>query len=280
MTGDQQLPSLPTSLPQSRAAGHRSLELNNLVRNWRGRLDPATFPGLAGSRKKRRLSQEDVAHFAGTSSFWYGTLERGMVDSNYSDDFLDRVAYTLRLTPDERRALYLLAVEREPSPQVVRSPPGINEVVRRVVDQQPWPAYISDENWDFVAHNDHLASWFPWVQYKINIMWWVFTYPDARRQLYDWEGTWAPTMLAQMRMASAVDQENTYLATLIERILRANAFARDLWESHVTVHQHPDGDRRQLLIPPDDTLQTVEIVASTLFRAPTTRLIVLVPIDE
>lgn len=172
-------------------------------------------------------------------------------------------------------------MERQPASVEVTSPPGINDVVRQVVGAQPWPSYISDGAWDVVAYNNRLVTWFPWIPYNINIMLWVFTYPEAQRQLHDWETKWAPPMLAQMRMARAADPDNERLATVIDEILRQNRFARHLWESqHAGVVWHPDGHRRQVRVPPHGTIQTVEIVASTLFRAPNTRMLMMVPVDD
>jgi hypothetical protein len=46
------------------------------------------------------------------------------------------------------------------------------------------------------------------------------------------------------------------------------------------MYAHPDGDRRQLLLPSDGTIRTVEIVAMGLMRFPQARLIMLVPVDS
>lgn len=276
MTGDHE----PFRDAPSSATENRSAELSRHMRLWRHRLDPSTGPGSAGTRRKRRLSQEDVAQMAGTSAYWYGTLERGQIDSAYSDDLLDRVAYALRLNPDERRVLYLYAVNREPLSRDLPSEPQLNDVLRRFIDRQPWPAYASNESWDYLAYNDRLVQWFPATGYNINIMWWVFTYPEARHLLYDWEGTWAPLMLAQMRMASAANPDNQRLKALIAEILRVNRYARDLWEHQATVYVHPDGDRRKLYVAPDDTLLSIEIVALAPLRAPKIRLIAMVTLDD
>lgn len=179
--------------PPTTHAADPGKELARLVRFWRRRLDPATISDLAGTRRKAKVSQEDMGRLIGATSFWYGTLERGDHTVNYSDDFLDRVAEALLLSPTERRALYLYAAQREPLPQPTRATMEVNDVVQRLLDDQSWPAYISDEAWDFIAYNDHLAQWFPWVKEQNNLMRWAFTYPEARHQLHDWETTWAPS---------------------------------------------------------------------------------------
>jgi len=267
--GDQLPPDMPTD---------PSAELARLVRSWRERLNPAEIPGLSGysSRRKTIVTQEDIARLIEFSSVWYGKLERGE-PARYSDDFLDRAAIALRLTDDERMTLYLYAVGREPAPRGQHTTDLAPGGLRQIVHAQPWPAYISDEAWDVPEYNQHMRDWFPWVGYERNVMRWVFTYPEARQQLYDWDTDWAPLMLAQMRVANARNPNNMRLANLIREILRVNPDARRLWESEPTVYVHPDGDRRRLHLPYHDDVIGVEIVALGPLRATNVRLMMLIP---
>jgi transcriptional regulator with XRE-family HTH domain len=255
-------------------------ELSRLVRAWRERLDPAQIPGHDThflGRRKTTVSQEDVARLIGASSVWYGKLERGEA-VNYSDDFLDRTAYALRLSAAEKTALYLYAVGREPAPREQKTV-KLTDEVRRIVDAQPWPAYISDEAWDVVVYNQHMQDWFPWVSYEQNVMRWTFTYPEARQQLYNWAADWAPLMLAQMRLANAKNPDNMRLANLIREIIGANDDARRLWDSDPMVYVHPDGDRRELHLPYHREVKRIELIALAPLRAPNVRLMMLLPLD-
>lgn len=262
-----------------------STELSRLVRSWRSRLDPADFPGHAipgfrytRRRRKTRMTQEDVAQLIGVSSVWYGLLERGDRSQNYSDDFLDRTAYVLRLNPSERTALYLYAVGREPDTHDEVIDP-LTPQLRRLLASQIHPAYLSNENWDVIAYNDAMCEWFPWVRYERNVMRWVFTYSDARRQLHRWDTDWAPLMLAQMRLANARNPDNLRLASLIDEIRSHNADAQQLWEQDPMVYTHPDGDHRQLHLPKHHGIKTVEIIAMSPMRAPALRFVTLVQVD-
>jgi transcriptional regulator with XRE-family HTH domain len=169
-----------------------STELARLVRSCRERLNPDEIPGLnagrAGVRRRRRrtVSQELVANLVGYSVGWYSSLERGE-PQNYSTDFLDRVAYTLRLTRTEKTLLFLYATGHDPAVQRPSSKADLAKQLKPVLEAQPWPAYISDEAWDLVDSNTHMRDWFPWVTYERNVMRWVFTYPESRKQLYRWE---------------------------------------------------------------------------------------------
>jgi transcriptional regulator with XRE-family HTH domain len=250
------------------------------MRGWRERLDPRSIAGLGRGLRRRTVSQELMAHLVGVSPMWYGKLERGEREPNYSEELLDRVAYALQLNDDERDVLYLLAVGRPPVPRV-RAPAGaVNEVMARVVHAQPWPAYVSDRSWDVVVYNRHMARWFPHFDYELNIMRWVFFYPASRLQLIDWETSWAPLMLAQMRAANARWPENKRLAGLIRESLSVNEFARRLWHTQPMVYVHPDGDRRKLNLPFEQGAREIEIVALTPMRADDMRVVMLVPLHE
>ncbi|GAB1639657.1 helix-turn-helix transcriptional regulator [Krasilnikovia sp. MM14-A1259] len=260
-------------------AGEPGIELARLVRSWRERLDPTGIPGLVtATRRRKTVSQEEIARLIGVSAVWYGNLERGE-RVNYSDDFLDRTAYALRLSEPERMMLYLYAVGREPAARRRSTTVELTDVLQRIIESQPWPAYISDEAWDLVAYNQHMADWFPWVGYESNVMRWVFTYNEARQQLVDWETAWAPLMLAQMRVANARNPSNMRLANLIREICRVNPDARRLWEHETTVYVHPDGDHRRLHLPYHHQVKDIEIVALAPLRAANVRLMMLPPLD-
>ncbi|MBM2623879.1 helix-turn-helix domain-containing protein [Actinoplanes sp. LDG1-06] len=252
------------------------VELARCVRAWRKRLDPDEIPGFQqawpGSRRRPRVSQEQVAALIGYSTHWYSRLELGD-QQNYSSDFLRRVAHVLRLSADEMRLLFLLAGKQLPTSTRRTTPDGLEPVL----DAQPWPTYLSDEAWDLVGHNEQMRSWFPWVvQDDANVMRWVFTYPEARQQLVRWETEWAPQMLAQMRAGQLRYPDNQRLHSVITEILDVNKDARELWEKPLAKF-HPDGDRRSLYLPRHREPHPIQVVALEPFRAPGHRLVMLVP---
>lgn len=260
-----------------------SEELARLVRSWRERLNPDEIPGLhvhgARSRRRKRVSQEQAAALIGYSVGWLSSLERGE-KQNYSVDFLDRVAYTLRLSPAEKTLLFLLATGHEPPIPVRESTMEVTETVRKLLDAQPWPAYINNEAWDLIAYNQHMQKWFPWVAgHESNVMRWVFTYPEARQQLHQWDSDWGPQMLAQMRFAHARFPGNKRLTEVISEILRVNTDARQFWDDAST-HIHPDGDRRSLYLPYHRKVQPIELVALEPMRAPGSRVMMLIPVEH
>jgi transcriptional regulator with XRE-family HTH domain len=278
MTLDGEAPTQPVDV-----AGDPAAELSRLVRAWRHRLDPDSIAGLVrGPRTGSHVTQAEMAYLTQTSTVWYGKFERGE-HANYSEEFLERVSAALRLNPDERRELYLLAVGHEPALNAgpvsdFKPSAGLS----RLVDAQPWPCYTSDQAWDVVSYNEHMLNWFPWVGggYENNIMRWVFLHPEARVQLFNWETDWAPLMLAQMFHAHAQRRDNTRLSRLIQEVLARNEFARHLWEGQPKVYLHPDGDRRKLHLPYLHGVVEIEIVALEPLRASGVRVMNLIPVGE
>jgi transcriptional regulator with XRE-family HTH domain len=253
----------------------KSLALH--VRAWRLRLQPEMMPGLlhgrSGGRRRRHVSQEQIAMLVGCSTHWYSRLELGIVE-NYSDDFLQRVGRVLRLSPEEMTLLFLLTTGKEPATPT-RLP--VLDGLEGVLEGQPWPAYLSNEAWDIIGHNAQMEDWFPWVVQKdANVMRWVFTYADARQQLVRWDTDWAMPMLAQMRIAQARYPNNQRLREVIAEVLECNRDARNLWERPMA-YLHPDGDRRALYLPRHAEPQPVQIVALEPLRAPGSRLVMLAP---
>jgi transcriptional regulator with XRE-family HTH domain len=257
----------------------RAEELSSLMLGWRLRLQPEQVPGLFVHRRRRkgRVSQEEVAALAGISAPWYGYLERGDVSRRYSTDILDRVAFVLRLSDDERRVLHLLATAQEPPAKELGAEVEISPALQATLSCQPWPAWISDPSWRRIALNSATHAWFPHTLREDNVMRWVFKYPASRVQLCNWETVWAPRMLAQMRAALAKWPDDQGLQQIVAESLEVNDFARHWWSTSHEVVQHPDGDRRELYLPNAGEPTKVEIVAKTPMRYPDLRLVEVVP---
>jgi transcriptional regulator with XRE-family HTH domain len=87
---------------------------SEFLRRCRARIKPEDVglpPG--GHSRTGGLRREDVAALSGVSASWYTWLEQGR-DIRVSDEVLERVSQTLRLTDDERTYLYSLVQHRPP----------------------------------------------------------------------------------------------------------------------------------------------------------------------
>ncbi|MEU6285186.1 helix-turn-helix transcriptional regulator [Streptomyces sp. NPDC047028] len=226
--------------------------LPELLRSWRRRADPRTFPGLpVHGRRGKGLTHGDVARLAGVSARWYGALEQGR-DAGYSADFLDRVSAALRLSRAERHALYVRAVGRPPALAAVPEADAtaeMDEVLQRLVDRQaPDPAVVTDLAWNMVGYNEPARLWFPGAVREANQMRWTFLSPEAREQLLDWEEDWARPYLGQIRYERGNHPDNEPLRRLERDILAGSTTARTIWDRRELV-DHGDGALRRLRLP-------------------------------
>lgn len=224
-----------------------------LLIRWRERLDPMSIPGLVspGRRRKRRVSQAEVARMAGISERWYWELENGR-QANFSSKSLDSLAHALRLSPAERLTLYLHVTGEPPAPHVEPASDAdwaTASVFQSLLDAQlPNAAYISDCAWNMLRYNRLVAQWFPWVSRESNLMRWVFLHQEAREQLVNWKDDWARPFLAQLRVASVRYSGHDQLQRLRSDILTGNEEAREIWEAR-EASEHSDGEIRRLRLP-------------------------------
>lgn len=259
----------------------RGAELATLMTVWRERLDPATVLGLVrhDGNYRRRLTQEEVANLVGSSARWYGFLDRGDLTRTFSNEFLDKVSVFLRLSPDERKVLYLLAQGREPVPAVPAGTPEITPMTRALLDFCPWPAWVSDVAWDILALNQAALDWLPHLAYERNVMRWVWLYPEARTRLTDFDTVWSPRMLAQLRMqVIKLGGQHPGVDALLGEVLLANPTARENYDE-AELYSHPDGDLRRLKVPFRDDPVEIEVVAANLLREGDLRVVWLIPSD-
>jgi transcriptional regulator with XRE-family HTH domain len=262
------------------AIATRGDHLGHLVRSWRERLRPDAISTFGGAtRRKRSVSQEDMARMIGSSSHWYARLERGDTDI-YSADFLDRTAAALGLSPAERRLLYLYALRHEPVHIDPPEPVSVPARLRKFVREQPYPAYICDESWRILDYNDQIAEWFPWISVadEPNIMRWAFTAPDARVQLHHWDSDWVPLLLAQLMAARARYPNAACLDDLIREILDANELARAIWSRGPQPPSEPAGEHRQLRVLRYDRPQAVDLITLAPAQTPPMKIILIVPV--
>jgi transcriptional regulator with XRE-family HTH domain len=122
------------------------------LRQCRARIDPSEL-GLPQSRVKRTagLRREDVAALSGVSACWYAWLEQGR-DIRVSDEVLERLCQTLRLSEDERVYLFSLVQHRAPRARRDAREEAPAEVVR-LVNGLRVPAIAMNLRWDVLAWN-------------------------------------------------------------------------------------------------------------------------------
>ena len=103
-------------------------------------------PGLR--RRTPGLRREEVAQLANIGTSWYVWLEQGR-EVHPSAQVLESLAQALRLTPNERRHLFLLAGQALPllvSPAEESIGPALQQVLD---DLNPSPVYVLGRRYDF-----------------------------------------------------------------------------------------------------------------------------------
>jgi transcriptional regulator with XRE-family HTH domain len=135
------------------------IELLQALLRWRrARLTRKDVGLLPRFGARSGLTQDDLAELTGYSVRIIGQLENGRLRSP-SPDLLDAVCSGLRLTPDERRTLWLLAAGSTPPPSSYAT--GADMGLIRLVNQlYPHPAYVTDAAWDVEVCNRAVAEWF------------------------------------------------------------------------------------------------------------------------
>jgi transcriptional regulator with XRE-family HTH domain len=131
-------------------------QLIDFLKGCRARLTP-TQVGLPDTNRRRTpgLRREDVAALAGVSVTWYTWLEQGR-DIQVSADVLERIARTLRMSPDEREYLFALVQHRPAPPSAARGETA-DQTMLRMINALGVPAIVLTARWDVIAWNE-LAS--------------------------------------------------------------------------------------------------------------------------
>lgn len=193
--------------------------MRTLLAQARARLDPGEF-GLAPraeprGRKVSGLTHEHMTRLLGWPEHKYGYVERGKLAA-ISTELLEPIARTLRLGDHEWEALVLYATGAPPAypldPRVGRAVPRAWE---RVLAGCREIAYVNDVAWDLVAYNTEFSRLFPDRRVPGNVMRWMLLDPQARTILADWEQSWLPLLLPQLRAAVTACPDNPTLLRLL-----------------------------------------------------------------
>ena len=258
----------------------RRREAGEFLRSRRERLTPPDVGLPKGFRRRTPgLRREEVAMLAGVGTTWYTWLEQGR-DVRPSIEALSAIAGALRLNPTERRHLFVL--HDRPAPEW--SPAGaeqIDEPLRRMLDSLTGqPAYVLGRRWDILAWNSAAeAVYGPYERLQgeeRNVLHLLFTDPDHRRLLVDWEAV-ARASLAMFRADSARHLGDPAFERLIARLIpRSPDFAR--WWSQREVARPLAGKKR--IDHPTAGRMIFEYSSFGVGDPPEKKLIVFTPLDD
>ncbi|OIV37677.1 transcriptional regulator [Mangrovactinospora gilvigrisea] len=211
----------------------RRADLREFLRSRRARVSPADV-GLPDGGARRRtpgLRREEVAVLAGVGTSWYQWLEQGR-DITVSPQVLDAVARVLRLSPAERRHLYVLAGLNPPLPDADEGRPpgdGVCEVLDRILEAwMPNPANIVDRYWEQIAMNPVARQIFPATGPTSNCLVSFFTSPVYRERYPRWKEIGAASV-AQFRGDAARFPDDTGFCELADRLGAQCPEFAELW---------------------------------------------------
>lgn len=227
----------------------RRQALADFLRQRRAHLSPTDVDLPPGFRRRTPgLRREEVAQLANMGTSWYVWLEQGR-DVHPSAQVLESLAQALRLTPNERRHLFLLAGQPLPPPPVSPAEESVSSALQQVLsDLNPSPAYILGRRYDYLAWNKAADALFsisdiisdtssPYVR---NLVWRLFTSPTTRERP-NWEAV-ARATLAEFRTASARYPGDPWFDELIEALKQVSPeFCR--WWPHHDVRSVLDGHK-------------------------------------
>ncbi len=141
-----------TGSPRKRLRSAVDNQRAEFLRRCRARIKPADL-GLPQAQRKRTdgLRREDVAALSGVSASWYTWLEQGR-DMRVSDEVLERLCQTFKLSEDERVYLFSLVQRRLPRVHRDARPEAPPEIVR-MINALTIPAVAINLRWDVLAWN-------------------------------------------------------------------------------------------------------------------------------
>lgn len=253
-----------TAVEGEAAKTRRLAELREFLMSRRARVTPAEagLPDGGARRRTPGLRREEVAVLAGVGVSWYQWLEQGR-DITVSPQVLDSVARVLRLSPAERRHLYVLAGLNPPAPEVDPRARDMCAGLQRLIDAwMPFPAHIIDAYWNTVMYNDSAAivlGMRPEISQNCLIA--FFTDPLYRSRAGGWDQL-APQVVAQFRAACSECPDDEGFGAVVEEAKEASAEFAALWERRDIM---PGGQIRKELEHP---LVGSLILESTQLRVP------------
>ena len=171
----------------------RLAALSAFLKAQRAKISPDTVGLPAGNRRRTPgLRREEVAQLAGVSATWYTWLEQGR-DIQASASVLDGVASALKLTVDERKYLFSLALDTMQGVAPLTSEtPEISPSLSRILQElRTCPTIISDRRCRIVGWNraaSHVFLDFEQIpDERRNMIRLLFERKELKRLAVNWE---------------------------------------------------------------------------------------------
>ena len=194
-----------------------------------------------GSRRRTPgLRREEVALLAGVGVTWYTWLEQGR-EINASQQVLDAVARTLRLSQAEREHMYRLAEATPLRPEDACG--AIPDTIREIVlSLEPLPASLINTRYDVLLSNpaaeDLFWDWHSLPCIHKNTLWCCVTEPTARAQFPEYEQH-VRYMVGRLRAAYSNHIGDLAWEEDIRRLSSLSGEFAELWARHEVASPQP-----------------------------------------
>ncbi|NOU94633.1 helix-turn-helix domain-containing protein [Paenibacillus sp. LMG 31456] len=221
-------------------------ELAQFLRIRRARISPeqAGLPN-GGRRRTPGLRRGEVAQLSGVSVDWYTWLEQAR-NIQVSAQVLENIARALQLDSNERKHLFLLALQQLPA-DLTPVENTISLTLQNFLDLQGMsPAYVTDQRLNIVAWNKAAnliyGDYGAMSRRERNTVWRTFTSRYVRELLQgNWE-THARHRLAHFRASYGKFAGDPWWMELIGDLNQISAEFRAWWPQH-DVLNGPEGKK-------------------------------------
>ncbi|WP_141504851.1 helix-turn-helix transcriptional regulator [Paenibacillus luteus] len=213
----------------------KSKTMGAFLKSRRERLQPAQA-GIASSYGNRRtpgLRREEVAMLAGVSATYYTWLEQGR-EVTASKDIIESIGKALQLTHDERMHLYQLW-----NPNELEFATPINTTLnphwRNIIEQLPYPAFISNERCEVLAWNrgaNHVIADFDSLpETGRNMIRMLFLDKELSRRIVNWDA-FASYSVAVFRTYHDKHQDDPWFKETVELLSKESVHFEAMWKQH------------------------------------------------
>jgi transcriptional regulator with XRE-family HTH domain len=219
------------SAPTGRLRSMVDHQRSEFLRLCRSRIKPEDA-GLAAGRRARTggLRREDVAALSGVSVSWYTWLEQGR-DIRVSDEVLERICQTFRLTEDERTYLFSLVQHRMPRVHPLNKAEAPPDLVR-MLQSVSVPAIAMNLRWDILAWNALNTAIYR--DYGIfpaserNLLELIFTRP-IRHMTAAQQEAMAHRLCARVRYDYSQDPDDPKFEAMVRRLCASSPLFNRFW---------------------------------------------------
>lgn len=215
-------------------------------------------PDEPGRRRRTPgLRREELAARAGIGVTWCAWIEQGR-DVRASADTLSRLAHALQLMQAERAYLFELAERHDPDNPFAAGGGHAPASIDAMASALDWPAYGLDPSWTICAANMAAQRLFVGLFNEgrhPNLLRYVFTAPEARQLLPDWEER-SHRLLAEFRADYGRHLTDPRTRLMIDRLAKESEEFRWAWDQQIVLDR--EGGERKFHHPEDGSLRFMQ----------------------